>query len=82
MPCTNPCTQCARSGLPILFTRYAAAYGVTPAGLATLDRLRPSGNFNPVPGGVPTQVARYNVRMLRAGYLYIRTEAASIRTPE
>ncbi|MDQ0014380.1 hypothetical protein J2W23_002771 [Variovorax boronicumulans] len=74
MACKNPCDQCAQSGLPILFTRYAAAYSCTDKGAAALDKLKPSGSFKSQPGGIALQTARYNVRMLRAGYLYIRIE--------
>ncbi|QSI33459.1 hypothetical protein GNX71_29390 [Variovorax sp. RKNM96] len=74
MACKTPCDQCVQTGLPILFTRYAAAYSCTDKGAAALDKLKPSGNFKSQPGGVALQTARYNVRMLRAGYLYIRIE--------
>ncbi|MET3497844.1 T6SS effector BTH_I2691 family protein [Variovorax boronicumulans] len=74
MACKNPCDQCVQSGVPILFTRYAAAYSCTEKGAAALEKLKPGGNFRSQPGGVALQTAQYNVRMLRAGYLYIRIE--------
>ncbi|MCR6479851.1 hypothetical protein NU688_27095 [Variovorax sp. ZS18.2.2] len=74
MACKNPCDQCAQTGLPILFTRYGAAYSATDKGAAALDKLKPGGNLKNQPGGVALQTAKYNVRMLRAGYLYIRIE--------
>lgn len=74
MACKAPCDQCAQTGTPILFTRYAAAYSATDKGTAALEKLKPSGKFKTQPGGVALQTARYNVRMLRAGYLYLRIE--------
>lgn len=81
MPCKNPCDQCEQTGLPILFTRYAAAYSATREGMSALDSLKPGGQLKAQPGGVALQTAKYNVRMLRMGYLYIRTSAYPL-TPE
>ena len=79
MTCKNPCDQCAQTGLPILFTRYGAAYSSTDKGTVALDKLKPSGNLKNQPGGIALQTAKYNVRMLRAGYLYIRIETSCRR---
>lgn len=40
MPCTTPCDQCAQTGLPILFTRYAAAYSASQMGMDARHRGR------------------------------------------
>ncbi len=74
MACVTPCEQCNRKGLPILFTRYAAAYSARPEGMAALDKLKPTGQFQTKPGGVAMQTARYGLRMLRPGYLYLYIE--------
>lgn len=74
MVCTNPCDDCKREGLPILFTRYAVGYSSRPEGLSLLDKFKPTGKLQPQPGGVSIKTARYGVRMLRAGYLYLRIE--------
>jgi hypothetical protein len=68
---STPCDHCKQSGFPILFTRYAAAYSSTDEGTAALSALKPSGKFKGQPAGIALQAATYNVRMLRAGYLYI-----------
>jgi hypothetical protein len=81
MVCQTACKECAQSGLPILFTRYGAAYSSTKEGMAALDALKLTGQLQVKLGSVGMQVAKYNLRMLRAGYLYIRTEAPR-RTPE
>ncbi len=81
MVCKTACSQCSQTGLPILFTRYGVAYNTTVQGMAALDTLKPTGQFKAQPGGVALQSAKYNVRMLRAGYLYIRLEAVG-RLPE
>ncbi len=78
---TTPCDQCAQTGLPILFTRYAAAYSATSAGMKALESLKPSAPLQAKPGNVRMQTAKYNLRMLRAGYLYIRQESVC-RLPE
>jgi hypothetical protein len=78
---TTRCPQCAQSGLPILFTRYAAAYSSTTVGMAALDSLKLSAPLQVTPGNVRMQTAKYNLRMLRAGYLYIRLESVC-RLPE
>ncbi|RQO53778.1 hypothetical protein DBV14_13425 [Variovorax sp. KBW07] len=49
--------------------------------MAALDVLKLTGQLQVTPGSVGMQIAKYNLRMLRAGYLYIRTEAPH-RTPE
>lgn len=76
MTCESPCSNCNRTGLPILFTRYAAAYSVQEKGMAALRQLRPMGQLQAQPGGVTMKTAQYNVRMLRAGYLYLLIEVA------
>ncbi|MBO9651181.1 MAG: hypothetical protein J7605_21970 [Variovorax sp.] len=81
MVCKTACQQCSQTGLPILFTRYATAYSSAKEGMAALDKVKPDGKFKTQPGGVALQTAKYNVRMLRAGYLYIRVES-KIRRPE
>lgn len=78
---TSRCSQCSQTGLPILFTRYAAGYSASQAGLDALDALKPAGNLQTKPSGVAIKTAKCNVRMLRAGYLYIRLET-TIRQPE
>ncbi|MGC0099305.1 T6SS effector BTH_I2691 family protein [Ralstonia pseudosolanacearum] len=60
--------------MPILFTRYSAGYSSRPEGLSILEKFRPAGRLQAQPGGVPIKTARYGVRMLRAGYLYLRIE--------
>lgn len=81
MVCKTACKQCAQTGFPILFTRYGAAYSSIKEDMAALDALRPAGQLQAKPGRVDMQVAKYNLRMLRAGYLYLRIES-SCRTPE
>ncbi|WP_341889775.1 T6SS effector BTH_I2691 family protein [Variovorax sp. YR752] len=79
MVCKTACSQCSQAGTPILFTRYAVAYSATDKGAAALDTLKPNGKFKTQPGGIALQTAKYNVRMLRAGYLYIRIETVCRR---
>ncbi|CAJ0892817.1 T6SS effector BTH_I2691 family protein [Ralstonia flatus] len=74
MVCTNPCDDCKREGLPILFTRYAVGYSSRSEGLTLLDKFKPTGKLQAQPGGVSIKTGRYGVRMLRAGYLYLRIE--------
>ena len=81
MPHATPCDQCSQTGLPILFTRYAAAYSASRSGMNALDALETNGTLKRRPGGVTLKAARCNVRMLRAGYLYIRLET-EVRHPE
>ena len=71
MTCESPCGNCSRTGLPILFARYAVAYSAQGKGMTALRQLRPTGNLKAKPGGVDLKTALYNVRMLRAGYLYL-----------
>lgn len=78
---TTRCDQCAQTGLPILFTRYAAAYSATNGGMNALDSMKLSAPLQAKPGNVHMQTAKYNLRMLRAGYLYIRQESVC-RLPE
>lgn len=72
MTCDNPCTNCKREGLPILFTRYAAGYSAQDKGMEALRQLKPAKPFESKPGGVDMKTAEYGVRMLRAGCLYVR----------
>jgi hypothetical protein len=81
MVCKIACKQCSQTGLPILFTRYGAAYSSTKDGMAALASLRLTGRLQAKPGSVDMQLAKYNLRMLRAGYLYIRVES-TCRMPE
>ncbi|WP_104566245.1 T6SS effector BTH_I2691 family protein [Ralstonia mannitolilytica] len=74
MVCTNPCDDCKREGLPILFTRYAVGYSSRSEGQTLLDKFKPTGKLQAQPGGVSIKTGRYGVRMLRAGYLYLRIE--------
>ncbi|MGJ7615034.1 MULTISPECIES: T6SS effector BTH_I2691 family protein [unclassified Variovorax] len=81
MPHATPCDQCSQTGLPILFTRYAAAYSASQSGMDALDTLKTNGTLKRRPSGVTLKAARCNLRMLRAGYLYLRLET-EIRHPE
>lgn len=78
MTCETPCKNCDRKGLPILFTRYAAAYSAQDKGMAALKPLQPAGQFQKQPGGVALTTALYNVRMLRAGYLYVHVDRGNV----
>lgn len=78
---STPCDQCSQAGLPILFTRYAAAYSASQSGMDALDTLKTGGTLKARPSGVALKTAKCNVRMLRAGYLYILLET-EIRYPE
>ncbi|KAF1022021.1 MAG: hypothetical protein GAK30_01361 [Paracidovorax wautersii] len=66
-----PCENCTRTGFPILFTRYAIAYSATNTGRETLAKFIPKAPMQ-APEGI--RVASSNVRMLRAGYLYLYLE--------
>ncbi|MDH6168255.1 hypothetical protein M2282_003406 [Variovorax boronicumulans] len=73
---TTACDKCSKSGFPILFARYAAAYSATTRGKALLDALKPTkGKLKAQPGGIALHTAKYGVRMLRSGYLYLRLES-------
>jgi hypothetical protein len=73
---TSACDKCSKTGLPILFTRYAAAFSATTKGKALLDALKPTkGKLKAQPGGIALHTAKYGVRMLRSGYLYLRLES-------
>ncbi|ANJ75402.1 hypothetical protein K6V72_16025 [Ralstonia insidiosa] len=72
--CATPCSDCDRKGLPILFTRYAVAYSAQEANMVLLKQLSPTGQLQAKPGGVAIGTALYNVRMLRAGYLYVHVD--------
>ncbi|RAS08781.1 T6SS effector BTH_I2691 family protein [Cupriavidus alkaliphilus] len=76
MTCATPCEQCNRKGLPILFTRYAAAYSPRVEGMDLLAAHAPGGQFQANPGGVPLKTGRYAIRMLRTGFLYLCIERA------
>lgn len=82
MPCPTPCAQCDRTGLPILFTRYATAYHHDSRLLKKLQQLSPKGRLQAHPGGVPLKTACYGVRMLREGYLYLVIERTGPSYPE
>lgn len=81
MPCATPCSNCDRKGLPILFIRYAAGYSARDEGMTELKKLQPSGKLQASLGGVALQTAIWNMRMLRAGFLYTRIERQGL-TPE
>jgi len=68
------CPQCTRRGLPILFGRYAVAYSEDAKQMARLDELQPKHPLQAMPDGIRLEKAKYSVRMLRAGYLYILIE--------
>lgn len=68
-----PCENCARTGFPILFTRYGIAYSSTAQGRETLKKITPKAPMQPVPG---MKAVSSNVRMLRTGYLYLYLESA------
>ncbi|MEJ8857248.1 T6SS effector BTH_I2691 family protein, partial [Variovorax robiniae] len=74
MTCETPCKNCNRKGLPILFTRYAAAYSAQQKGMDALAALKPAHPLQTTPGKVAMKTALYNLRMLRAGYLYVHIE--------
>jgi len=78
MPCATPCKNCDRKGLPILFVRYAAAFSAQAKGMSALKSLEPKGQLQAQPGGVAIETALYNVRLLRAGYLYLRIERKGV----
>ena len=72
--CATPCSNCDRKGLPILFTRYAVAYSAQKANMTLLKQLSPTGQLQAKPAGVAIGTAVYNVRLLRAGYLYVHVD--------
>ncbi len=76
MTCESPCDNCNRQGLPILFTRYAAAYSARTRGMEALSTVRPAGELQEKPGHVALATALYNVRMLRPGCLYLLIDIA------
>ncbi|MEJ1129899.1 T6SS effector BTH_I2691 family protein [Variovorax sp. CCNWLW225] len=78
MPCATPCKNCDRKGLPILFVRYAAAFSAQAQGMSALKTLEPKGQLQAQPAGVAMQTALYNMRLLRAGYLYLRIERKGV----
>lgn len=80
--CATPCSNCDRKGLPILFTRYAAAYSVQKENMEALKHLSPAGQLQATPGGVAMASALYNVRMLRAGYLYVHIDRGPVCTED
>ena len=69
---SNPCPNCTRTGFPILFTRYAIAYSESSQGREALKKLTPKAPMQPAPG---MKTVSSNVRMLRAGYLYLYLES-------
>ncbi|MCR5886004.1 hypothetical protein LRS03_25405 [Rhizobacter sp. J219] len=68
--CPTPCETCAKEGLPLLLTRYA----VMPADIKAPVL---GGNLlSPVLNGVRLgDSARYGLRLLRSGYVYVFDEA-------
>lgn len=78
MTCEKPCKNCDRTGLPILFTRYAVAYSVQSARQTTLGQLQPRGHLKAKPDGVTLKKSSYNLRMLRGGYLYLRIQRSGL----
>ena len=78
MPCESPCDACKPGDLPILFTRYAAAFSAEPERAAALKKLKPSGQFKAP--SVSLKTAGYSVRMLREGVLYVLTERAGAKS--
>lgn len=77
MPCESPCDACKPGDLPILFTRYAAAFSAEPEHAAALKKLKPSGQFKAP--SVSLKTAGYSVRLLREGVLYVLTERAGAK---
>lgn len=73
-PCKTPCSNCSRTGLPILFGRYGVAYHSQASAIALLKRYTPKGHLQTEPGGIGLDKAAYNLRLLRAGYLYLCIE--------
>lgn len=73
-PCKTPCSNCSRTGLPILFGRYGVAYHSQTSAMDLLRRYMPKGQLQASPGGIKLDTAVYNLRMLRAGYLYLCIE--------
>lgn len=71
MTCKTPCPNCNRKGTPIFFTRYGVAFSAQKKGMEVLRTLAPRGHLQAQPQGVAAGTAAYNVRMLRAGYLYV-----------
>lgn len=69
-----PCENCTRTGFPILFTRYGIAYSATKQEREALKQMTPKAPMQPVPG---LSTVSSNVRMLRAGYLYLYLEGSS-----
>ncbi|MGT2512784.1 T6SS effector BTH_I2691 family protein [Cupriavidus basilensis] len=76
--CQTPCENCDRKGLPILFTRYAAAYSADQRKL--LEGFMPAGHLQAKPGGIALGATNYVVRMLRRGYLYVLVERKGGKT--
>ena len=58
MTCATPCENCDRKGLPILFTRYAAAYSSRVEGMTQLASMKPGGQLQSQPGSVDLKTAR------------------------
>nr|WP_305882519.1 T6SS effector BTH_I2691 family protein [Cupriavidus sp. WGlv3] len=75
-PCKTPCSNCSRTGLPVLFGRYGVAYHSQTSAMDLLRRYTPKGQLQARPGGIKLDTAVYNLRMLRAGYLYLCIDRA------
>jgi len=73
------CTKCNRTGLPILFGRYAAAFSHDADQMAQLRRFAPTAPLQTQPGSVACETVCYNVRMLREGFLYLLLEMSDER---
>lgn len=68
--CPTPCETCAKEGLPLLLTRYA----VIPADVKA--PVLEGKLLSPILNGVKLgDTARYGLRLLRSGYVYVFDEA-------
>jgi hypothetical protein len=68
--CANPCETCEKKGLPLLLTRYALMPSETNA--PQLSGEIKAAELDKVPLGAS---ARYGLRLLRSGYVYVFDEA-------
>ena len=67
---TSTCSFCDRQGLPILPVRYAVAR----TDLGNAPSLPPSFGADITPIALPDEIAKYTLRLLRPGYLYVYDE--------